>query len=381
MLEAGDYLAVAKHGDATASKEFTVASADEAKKHILVLNAGLLALKATFAEGGDPIKKGMRWDVYAPEKDTDGKRRHINGNYNRTPLFRLPAGTYFIVVKTGDATVSGEASVSAGERTEQTFVMNAGLAAFTASYAEGGKAIKKGMRWDIYGLEKDLEGKRPHINGNYTGTPVFRLPEGRYFVVAKRGDATLSKEVAVTAGKRTETNFVIDAGLLALSATLTAGKDPLKKGMRWDVYSLEKDLEGKRKHINGNYEAKPVFALPAGKYHVVAKAGQAIKAAEVEINPGKRTESSFELNAGKVKLVALAKDGSQLKKGLRWDVYAAEKDIEGKRRHFVGGYAAAPIYTLNAGDYLVVLKVGQVKKEHRLSVKPGDSRQVDVPLE
>ncbi len=381
VLNAGKYLAVAKYGSATVSEEFDVASADEVKEHVLVLNAGRLALQAALTEGGEVIKKGMRWDVYHPEKDADGKRRHIIGNYDRTPLFNLPAGSYFIVAKHGNANVSGEVDVKPGERTERTFVLGAGIAAFSASYTQGGKVIAKGMRWDVYGLEKDLDGKRRHINGNYNAKPKFNLPAGRYYVVAKRGNATLAREIEVTAGKRTDTQFVMSAGLLALSATLTPGKDPLKKGMRWDVYSIEKDLEGKRQHINGNYDAKPVFALPEGKYHVVAKSGQAVKAGEVEVNAGKRSESEFDLNAGRVKLVALGKGGGQIKKGVRWDIYSAEKDLEGKRRHFVGGYSAAPIYTLNAGDYLIVLKLKPATKEQKLTVKPGDSRQVEVTLE
>ncbi|MFQ5625178.1 MAG: VWA domain-containing protein [Methyloligellaceae bacterium] len=381
VLNAGKYLAIAKYGNATVSEEFDVASASEVKHHVLVLNAGRLSLQATLAEGADVIKRGMRWDVYLPGKDIDGKRKHVNGNYDRTPIFNLPAGKYLVVAKTGNATVSGEVEVKPGELTERTFVMNAGIAAFSASYTEGGTPITKGMRWDVYGLEKDIDGKRRHINGNYDAKPKFRLPAGKYHVVAKRGNATVSGEIEITAGKRTDTAFVMSAGLLALSATLTSGKGPMKKGMRWDVYSLEKDLEGKRKHINGNYDAKPVFALPEGKYHVVAKAGNAIKAGEVEVNAGKRTESLFDLNAGMVKLVAMTKDGGQVKKGMRWDIYSAEKDIEGKRRHFAGNYNSAPIFTLNAGEYLIVLKRGQAKKQQPLTIKPGDSRQVDVALE
>ena len=381
VLNAGKYLAVAKYGNATVSEEFDVASASDVKKHVLVLNAGRLALQATLAEGGDAIKRGMRWDVYHPEKGVDGKRKHINGNYDRTPIFRLPAGNYYVVAKIGNASVSGDMEVKAGERTERTFVMEAGIAAFSATYSEGGTVISKGMRWDVYGLEKDLDGKRKHINGNYDAKPKFRLPAGKYLVVAKRGNATVSSEIEVMAGKRTDTSFAMGAGLLALSAILTSGKDPLKKGMRWDVYSLEKDLEGKRKHINGNYDSKPTFTLPQGKYLVVAKAGKAVKSVEVEVSAGKRTESLFDLNAGMVKLVALAKDGRQIKKGLRWDIYSAEKDIEGKRTHFTGNYNTAPIFTLNAGNYLIVLKLKQAKKEQPLTVKPGDSKQVEVTLD
>ena len=259
--------------------------------------------------------------------------------------------------------------------------MGAGIAAFSASFTEGGEAIAKGMRRDVYSGERDLEGQSEHINGNYNAKPKFRLPAGKYLVVAKRGKAEVSKEIKVTAGKLTETKFVMNAGLLAVSAVLTPGKDVLKKGMRWDVYSGSKNLDGKRKHFDGNYDARPSFTLPAGKYYVVSKNGSAVKTGEVEVMAGKRTEIQFDLNAGKVKLAARAKDGGALKKGLRWDVYSAKKNMEGKRKHIRGNYDAAPIFTLNAGNYLVVLKFGQTTRERKLIVKAGDGKQIDIVLE
>lgn len=59
----------------------------------------------------------------------------------------------------------------------------------------------------------------------------------------------------------------------------------------------------------------------------------------------------------------------------------AVKDADGKRKHFNGNYDASPIFTLTAGKYLVVLKMGDSKWQHDLAVKPGDSRQVEVTLE
>ncbi len=380
VLQPGRYVVVAKYGSARVSMEFDVASPAEAKRHELVLNAGLLALKATFTDGGEAISRGMRWDVYLPQPDADGKRRRIIGNYDATPLFKLPAGRFFVVAKTGNAVISGEVEIKAGERTQRTFVMKTGIAVFEASYSEGGTVITKGMRWDVYGAEKDLDGKRRRIVGNYDAKPNFRLPAGRYYVVARRGSAVRAREIEVTAGKRTDIKFVLNAGLLALSAVLSGEKEPIKKGMRWDVYSIEKDLDGKRRRYAGNYEATPTFTFAEGKYYVVAKAGQAVKSAEVSVTANKRSDIVIDLNAGMVKLVAKAGDGAQVTKGLRWDVFSYEKDLEGKRRHFVGGYVAAPIYTLSAGDYLIVVKTGNTSKEQKLTVKPGDSRQVEVAL-
>ena len=380
VLQPGKYVAVAKIGNATASHEFEVKSESENKLHLVIFNAGKLALKATWTDGGQVSNKGMRWDIYAPQANAAGKRPHINGNYNSQPLFTLPQGEYFVVAKRGNAVVSGTVAVKAGERTQKTFVLNAGLAVFEALFSEGGKPITKGMRWDVYGLENDLSGRRKRLNGNYNAAPTFVLPAGKFRVVAKRGNAVLARDIEVKPGKRTQYTFVLGSGVLALSARLADGKDIVKRGMRWDVYETEKDLEGRRKRLNGNYNPTPRFSLSKGKFLVIAKIGAAVKSATVEIKPGKLTEYVMILNAGQVKLVAIV-GGQEKKKGLRWDVYGAEKDLEGRRKHFGGNYSSSPIFTLPAGKYVIALKIGGKVSNAPLTVNPGDSKRVDVTVE
>jgi Ca-activated chloride channel family protein len=380
-LNAGRYLVVAKRGNATASREFDAASVDDSVRHTIVLNAGITVFQAALIEGQDPLDKGMRWDVYSAEKDLDGKREHITGTYDAKPQFTLNTGKYYVVAKSGQAIADGEIVVEAGGRSDHVHILNAGLAVFDATYDEAGQPVKDGMRWDVYSADKDLDGKRAHIAGTYDTQGRFTLPAAKYLVVAKRGNAILSRELEIAAGKRNEELFVMNAGLVKLSAVLTNGKDVLGKGMRWDVYSIDKDLEGKRKHYAGTYDAAPIFTFNEGKYLVVAKSGSAVREEEIEIKAGKRAEPVLDLNAGIVKLIAKASTGNEVSSGVRWDVYSAEKDLEGKRQTIVGSYDAAPIFTLGSGKYLVVVKVGEATSDYELDVQPGDSKQVDVSMQ
>ena len=379
-LAAGNYRAVAKWGNAVASVEFTVASEKQGVIHDVIMDAGIIRLSAVLADGQKAVTSNMRWDVYQSAQGIDGKRPHVNGNYEAAPRFFLNSGNYFVVAKNGNATVSGEISITAGKVTEKMFNLNAGLAVFTANFDEAGQAVNSGLRWDVYSVEKNIDGKRKFFNGNYDTKPKFMLPQGKYYVVAKRGNAFLARDIEVSAGKRTDELFVLNAGLMRLSAVLADGKETVAKGMRWDVYSIDKNLEGKRQHFNGNYEATPAFTFNKGKYFVVAKLGSAIKSAEVEINSGKLTETIVNLNAGQVKLIAKAKDGKTVSKGLRWDVYSADQDLDGNRKNFGGNYEASPIFTLPSGKYLVVVKVGGTKANFDLTVNSGDSKRVDVPM-
>ncbi len=381
VLKPGKYYVVAKHGDASASQDFEVESAEQAEVLSIVLNAGQLAFDAALAEGGPAVKSGLRWDVYEDQKDIDGKRKHINGNYDANPEFILPAGKYFAVARLGNAHVSLSVDILAGKREQVSVVFDAGLAVLKARFAEGGALVQRGMRWDIYHSEKGIDGKRKHINGNYETRPTFILPAGKYFVAAKRGNATKSQNIEIKSGKRNEFDINLNAGLMYLSASLTKGHDRLKKGMRWDIYSIKKDIEGKRKHFNGNYEATPTFTLPQGKYYVVAKNGNSVRTGEVEVNAGKRTEFPFDLKAGRIKFSAKDANGTALKKGLRWDIYQAEADIEGKRQHLNGNYDAEPVFTLNSGKYLLVMKFNKKTAHQEFSIQPGETKTIEVTVD
>ncbi|MGI9351951.1 MAG: vWA domain-containing protein [Rhizobiaceae bacterium] len=355
-LKPGAYKVVAKHGNAASSLDLVVQSESEAKLHEIVLNAERLVLEGALSEGMPALRKGLRWDVYQEEKNIDGKRQRVNGNYDRRPVFTLTAGRYHVVGKHGNARVATDVEIKAGQREELSLVFNAGLAALSAKFAETGPPVKRGMRWDVYEAEKDISGKRTRINGNYDTNPTFILPEGRYHVVAKRGNAVRSSELEITAGKRSELNINLSAGLLALSASLGDKAEFLKKGMRFDIYSVDKNLEGKRKRYNGTYDAQPNFTLTEGKFLVVAKNGNARHEQEVSISAGKRAEVRLNLKAGQVRLDAKDAGGSPVRKGLRWDTYAAEKDIDGKRRRISGNSNKTPLFTLNEGKYFLIVK-------------------------
>lgn len=381
QLNAGRYLVVAKRGDATASQEFEVQSVDDSVRHTIVLDAGIVVLTAALIEGQDPVSDGMRWDIYSADKDLEGKRKHITGSYDAKAQFTINSGNYHVIAKNGDASVAGDITVEAGKRLEQLYILNAGLAVFEATYDEAGQEVKDGMRWDVYSVEKDLDGKRAHITGSYDTKTRFMLHANKYFVVAKRGDASLSREVNIAAGKRNEELFVLNAGLAKLSAILTEGKEPLNDGMRYDIYSIDKDIDGKRQHLSGSYDPQPLFTFNEGKYFVVIKNGSTTIEGELDIKAGKRAEPVYNLNAGIVKLIGKASTGNEISDGLRWDVYSSEKDLEGKRVHFGGSYDASPLFTLPAGKYLVHVKLGDAESDHELEVKAGDSKQVDVPMQ
>jgi len=164
---------------------------------------------------------------------------------------------------------------------------------FVAVLADGSPPIAKGMRWDVYHAAKDADGKRKHVRGTYDSKPTFKLQAGRYHMVVKAGNAVTKLDFeARSVDDRVRHTVIMNAGLVKLAAVLKEGQQPYTKGMRWDVYSATKNLEGKRRHFVGTYDGSPLFTLNAGKYHIVSKNGKAITTQDVEIVAGKRVEGA-----------------------------------------------------------------------------------------
>ena len=69
---------------------------------------------------------------------------------------------------------------------------------------QGGQPVTTDLYYRVYEAKKDLEGKRRQVADSYDARPLFKLPTGRYYVVAGHGNAHADAEVEVTAGKLQE---------------------------------------------------------------------------------------------------------------------------------------------------------------------------------
>ena len=163
---------------------------------------------------------------------------------------------------------------------------------------------------------------------------------------------------------------------LRLTAILTDGSEPLHEGVAYDVYTVERDADGRRKRIGGSLSANapPRLPIPAGRYVVTARYGSASANAEVEVKPGEVTHQILNLRAGILRPTAILADRSEpLPEGVAYDVYTAERDAEGNRKRVTGSLAAygPPRLPLPAGRYLVAAKYGSASANVDVEVSPG----------
>lgn len=292
-LPAGRYYVVVTHGSASARTEVDVPAGDAVTRQTLDLRAGILSLSTVLAAGGEPLTRGVRYDVFEAAKDAEGRRKRVTSSewYQDPPRFPLPAGRYYVVATHGNASARTEVDVPAGDRvTRQTMDLRAGILNLSTVLTAGGEPLTRGVRYDVYEAAKNADGNRERVafSEPYQDPPRFPLPAGRYHVAATHGSASADAAVDVAAGEIKRLTIDLGAGILSLSTVLATGGEPLKRGVRYDVYEAGKDAEGNRKRVafSEPYQDPPRFPLRAGRYYVAASSDVAKGDSEVSIFPG-----------------------------------------------------------------------------------------------
>lgn len=367
-LPPGKYWVDVTYQKAHSGREIEV-PADGLADEVFVLGAGRLTAVALPSEGADPLDEAY-WILYSAEKDMNGKRKEIARDGSAEADFFVPAGNYWLEGQYKSTKGSIEVTVEAGKLTEELLVLGAGLLVVQATATEGGDPLDQTM-FIVYEAAADLSGKRKEIARSARQVAEFGLPAGTYLVVAQSGKAQASSEVEILANQRTERSIVMELGALKLATAVTglSGAVPAVQ-YRYEVESGTKDLSGKRKSIVASAKSEPVFRLPAGDYHVVARLGSqnVITETDVSVPAGQLSEITVDQQAG---FVSFAVDGTPADR-MRWEIV----DSAGKT---IGASARAEIsYVLSPGDYEARLTVGDKTATGTFSVTSGEAKTVRV---
>lgn len=379
-LAPGKYLVTAKRGATSASKEVTFA--DQPQTLTLVLGAGRAKLTAVSKKGGPALKDGLAWRILA-EPDAEGNRAKVASSYAAEATFTLPAGSYEVSLRKGNASTTAEIEIKPGRLTEATLVLGEGTLQprlrMSADSAEATKGMG-GVGWSVYSEENE-EGKRTKAASGYGVGKKFTLPAGKYRLVAKRGNAQVSQDVEIKAGETSAPLLTLNASVLKPTAVMQAGgKAHEGGGLGWAVYSPENE-EGKRRRIAHTYNAQPAFILPAGKYLLEVKRGQAVASQEITVDPGKVAKPQLNLDATMIRASVSMKEGAEASDGdgIGWSLFTPE-NAEGKRKRLSHTYNKQPTFWVPVGDYLLVVKRGSATAEQKIKAVGGKVNQFKLNL-
>jgi Ca-activated chloride channel homolog len=182
-------------GAAKLQDSVTVAAGERITKDIIV-GIGHATVNSFYAEGMKVEDGNVFTEIFGAKKDIQGDRQSFGYAYGPGAAFDLLPGDYVAVASFDAAKVEQPFTIKAGEATEVSVPLNAGVLfidAPGASYIE------------VFG-KKDIQGNRPSLNGVYDVTSNRTLPAGDYHVVVTyEGDKALKEaDAKVAAGERTE---------------------------------------------------------------------------------------------------------------------------------------------------------------------------------
>src|SRR5260370_69687 len=122
-LPAERYYVTVEYGSASANTEVDVGAAQETQQ-TLNLSAGYLRLASVAAKNTEPLTRDLLYRVYEAKKDVDGNRTQIAASGDATPVFKLPAGRYYVTLEHRGAAVSRDEQVVAGQAIDDRFEVN-----------------------------------------------------------------------------------------------------------------------------------------------------------------------------------------------------------------------------------------------------------------
>lgn len=202
FVPAGELTLDGRIGPAEAAETITV-KAGETVSHDLIIPSGVVIANAVYKEGGRAVETdNIRFETVSPQETLDGTRDTLTGTYGVGKMMQMPAGDFIMRARLGKVTAEIPFTVKAGERTDVTVNLDAGVLAVTA---------KDAQRIDIMETSKDLQGTQKEISGRYGTKHQETLHPGNYSVKVTYDDKANRepKEVTATvkAAERTELNI------------------------------------------------------------------------------------------------------------------------------------------------------------------------------
>ncbi|MEM9329892.1 MAG: VWA domain-containing protein [Pseudomonadota bacterium] len=331
-----------------------------------------LKVDVLLSEGSEPLERGV-YIYVIPDAENKNKSKAVKAGSPNNPI-KLKSGKYYIEASIGKAFGSIETEVKADAENRATVVLNAGFLSVKAAEKEGGEPNTKAYIY-IDEANTNIDGGRKNITGA-NQRHVFVLPAGKYHARAKLGKATVGQEVEVIAGEQTDALLVLQSGLLQVNALNEEGGEPQTSGAYAYIFEAEQKADGKRQQVTGANPRNP-FTLPAGKYYVEVKIGNARVGQEVEVIAGQLTTVDIVASVGVFQATVVPTEGGKPLDKAYITIFEKEKQLDGSRKRITGANVRQ-VFKLPAGEYFAVAKIDTVQLGQDFSVSAGKRTEMTL---
>ncbi|TPN56673.1 VWA domain-containing protein [Mesorhizobium sp. B1-1-9] len=273
-LEPGEYVIVARDGEAKVEQKVKI-EAGQVAKPLFTLNAGTLVIHPRPSAGAHVVD-GAAVVIDYPSADNPA-------TYYGTTKTVLPAGDEKVTVTIGQGVVSETIPLAAGKTVEKDIIVGVGHVVANAYYTAGGdKADGSGIGFKIVKAKKKIDGTRDEVTYAYGPDSKFDLPPDDYVLIATVDLAVVEQPFNVKVGEFQDVKVTMNAGVLAITAPGAS---------KIEIFETKKDINGNRKSLGYAYDQKYQAAIPAGDYAVVSeKSDNSSKEGTVTVKAGERAE-------------------------------------------------------------------------------------------
>lgn len=167
---------------------------------------------------------------------------------------------------------------------------------------------------------------------------------------------------------------------LILEAKLTEKGKAIENGLLWRVFSDRENSDGKLNTIGSGKGGTTSFSLPAGTYLVHASFGRAGATKKITLARG-GGHQTFVLNAGGLKLNAIAGSNKIINPKLRFSIYTPSEGDKSKPKAIARNVLAGKIVRLNAGTYHIISEYGDINATVRADLRVSAGRLTEATLQ
>ncbi|MHB9433979.1 vWA domain-containing protein [Mesorhizobium sp. P15089B] len=273
-LEPGDYIIVARDGEAKTEQKLKV-EASQIYKPLFTLNAGTLIIHPRPSVGADVVD-GAAVVIDYPGADNPA-------TYYGTTKVVLPAGDEKVTVTMGQGVATETIPLAAGKTVEKDIIVGVGHVVANAYYVAGGdKADGSGIGFKVFKAKKKIDGTREEVTYSYGPDSKFDLPADDYVLIATVDLAVVERPFTVKVGEFQDVKVAMNAGVLAITAPGAS---------KIEIFEAKKDINGNRKSLGYAYDQKYQAAIATGDYVVVSeKSDNSSKEGTVTVKAGERAE-------------------------------------------------------------------------------------------
>jgi hypothetical protein len=248
-----------------------------------------------------------------------------------------------------------------------------GRVTLVAFVTEDGQRIENGLVWRIFGT-RGADGK-PRITGTHRdASPVLPLAPGEYLVNVAYGRANVTRRITVMPGTPSTEQFMLNVGLLRVTALLGANQPAPANAVAFDVLSDERDQFGQRLKVISGARPGRQFRLNSGVYQLVSTYGDAnaVIQADLTVEPGKLTEATVIHQAARVTFKLVRRAGGEAIADTQWSIINRQGDIVKESA------GALPTHLLAPGTYTVSARSQGETFRRTFAVRSGETAQVEV---